>query len=799
MFETAKDLTIEAAVSASARLADTPSSARPAEISKLLNSRIEKDVSNGMKCVISMMSRDDNALPYFADVVKNITSNNAKVRNMVMIYTTRYAEIEPDTALLAINSIQKALSDKNPNTRSMSIKSLSAIRISSIAPILQLCVKRTVTDNSPLVRSSTAIAIGKVYEIDKQGSKQLFEYLAKLLADTEPMVVGTAIKSFVKIMGQTELSQWKWSMIHGHYRRFCKLLPEFDEWSRSIAIDLLTDYARLFLPRPKLYVGEESIDIPETMNGFPEEYDVTMDSDLELLINSMSSLVKSNAPFVLFSIVRSLVSLAPSKTLKQFNIPTILCAMATDSENTPINLFALQAISTICEFDKTLFQSQYRSLFIFPSDSVDVAKTKLDILSSLVDESNVKYIIEELKYNAIESWDLSVASESIKAIGRCSQVSTEWNRKILKWCLNNIKNAKGEALNEFLTVIRYLIQVQQQMKTNEATKNKEISKIVYNLSLILKDSTLKLPSDAIASIIWIIGEFTKECDNEIAPDVLRVLLKTFAEESENVRYQTLILASKLYSISLDEYKNSQGDSPEQIDEFKSSNIISQMFSYAITLAKADPSFDTRDRARMIDVLLNGSNNSTELASLFLQVPKSAPIMSSLTANNVQGKVLGKFFKVPDWQDTTTLPPASIRKELAVQENKLTASIGSKVTASTITKKIGELPNTKHSVSSLHYNPVKKNDYKLESLDDFFGDESEEDSDSEDVDSDSEEEEDDEEDDEEEEEEEEEEYEDDEVEEEENDEDEDDSDSSGIPQQQYEEVSSDEEESNLLEK
>ena len=60
-----------------------------------------------------LITREEDALPYFADVVKNITNSDPKIRQLVIIYLTKYAEVEPDTALLSINSIQKSLNDKD--------------------------------------------------------------------------------------------------------------------------------------------------------------------------------------------------------------------------------------------------------------------------------------------------------------------------------------------------------------------------------------------------------------------------------------------------------------------------------------------------------------------------------------------------------------------------------------------------------------------------------------------------------------------------------------------------------------
>lgn len=738
MFESAKDLTIEAAVSASSRLADTPGALRPQEISKLLNSRAERDVLNGMKCVISMMSRGEDGLPYFADIVKNITSANSKVRNLVLVYITRYAEMEPDTALLSINSIQKSLSDKNPISRANSIKSLSGIRIPTISPILLLCIKRTVNDNSALVRASTAIAIGKIYEIDKSNAKPLIEYLNKLLADSDTQVVGTALKAYAKLAPQITLAQKRWAPIHGHFRRFCSILSEFDEWAQATAIDLLTDYSRLFLPRPKLYIrdGENvTIDLPDDLSTVSQyKYDVSFDDDLKLFLDALSDLCYTNSEFVLLSIVRALISLTPVSTIKEYDVASVLCGMMSNSHNNQLELFSLETISLLCQVDKGIFVPHYRRLYIFPTDSVAVATLKLGLLSQLVDASNIKNILEELKYNALESSNSSISKDAIKAIGRCATISNEWNQKILKWCLQNIKNTKGDVLNELLTVIRYLIQNQQELTVDEAVRNKEITKIVYNLSLILYDETVDLAADAKASIIWIIGEFTKECDNEIAPDVLRILLKDFSNEPEAVRYQCLVLAAKLYSIILDEFKNTHEDSPEVINEFADTNIISKMFKHTLTLCKYDPSYDTRDRARMVNILLNSGSEQSQLASLFLQAPKPPPIVTSEVSNYNRNKVLLRFFKVPDWEDQQSLLPSSVRKELPIQENKLSGGAISSGITNSISKKIGEIPNTNHSISSQQFhrneNKVQKPSYQLQSLDEFFGNGEEEEDDEE---------------------------------------------------------------------
>ncbi|GMG04723.1 unnamed protein product [[Candida] boidinii] len=115
----------------------------------------------------SSISKENELLKYFPHVIKNINTTNIKIKRLVFIYLLRLNHLQPDTALLSINAIQKSLSDKDCISRALSIRCLSGIKIPAILPILLLSIKKTITDFSPLVRSSSAIAIVKCYELDK--------------------------------------------------------------------------------------------------------------------------------------------------------------------------------------------------------------------------------------------------------------------------------------------------------------------------------------------------------------------------------------------------------------------------------------------------------------------------------------------------------------------------------------------------------------------------------------------------------------------------------------------------------
>ncbi len=96
--------------------------------------------------------------------MKNVASHNLEIRKLVYIYLLRYAEQEPDLALLSINTFQKDLSDPNPLIRAMALRVLSGIKVLMISSIVMLAIKKCAADISPYVRKAAALAIPKLYQ-----------------------------------------------------------------------------------------------------------------------------------------------------------------------------------------------------------------------------------------------------------------------------------------------------------------------------------------------------------------------------------------------------------------------------------------------------------------------------------------------------------------------------------------------------------------------------------------------------------------------------------------------------------
>ena len=739
MVESAKNLSFDVASAVTSKLGESPKASRPKEVSKLLNSRLERDNLSGMKYVILSISKGEDGSIYFADVVKCITSSNVIVKSLVLIYLTKYAEIEPDTALLSINSIQKSLNDRISKVRAISIRSLAGINLPSIVPILQICIKKTILDKSPLVRESASIAIAKTYLIEgisRSQKRDLLESLFQLLLDTNVQVVGTSFKAFCTILTRLPFEE-RWKPIHANFRRFCRIISELDEWTQAYLIHTLTEYSRIFLPKPTLFYqeGQEAaFQLPEKYSDLPHnDYEVAMDSDLELFINSLKLLIFSRSDFVVLAISKAFFLLMPPKVFKGLKLGTFLVRVASSSADIESIHFALKTILTISSSDRTIFAPYYKYFYVLPTDSLDISLIKLQILCSLVDGYNVNYILAEIKYYIITAENLIIARKAANLLCSCADISDELSKKILKWCLSHVKKVRNPIGIDLLSVIRYFLQKSQDL--NDANQKDEVIKINQKLASVLLDENVNLESGARATIIWIIGDSTHRIDNLVGPDVLRILSRNFSFRPDAERYQILILAAKCLCHEVNKVQRSREITDADITYFWETHIVPKLFSHIYHLSRYDNSFDTRDRARMLVALLNPGVRHSELASLLLQVPKSVPRISRDLddPNDRPDHLYQRYYQVSDWSDPATQPSASIRKEAQVRENVLGGArnaVSSKSTSPAPYPHLTTGIRKEEAQKDLLRRRAAESKFRLQSLDEFFASDESDQSDSE---------------------------------------------------------------------
>ncbi|CAI4063020.1 hypothetical protein SKDZ_07G5010 [Saccharomyces kudriavzevii ZP591] len=747
--DTAKVITREAAAVATSKLGESSyayysQNINPQQLFTLLNSRNSREIRDAMKRIISIMASDDDSIDvqvYFADVVKNITTNDTKVKRLIHLYLLRFAENDPNLTLLSINSLQKSLSDSSSELRCFALSALSDLKMSSLAPIVLHTVKKLVTDPSAMVRGEVALAIIKLYRAGKhEYHEELLEILNFLMADTDPKVISCAIFAFKECYAD------HLELLHGHFRRYCKVIRQLDSWSQSYLIELLIKYCEQFLPKPTVVDKSSegslrSCPLPDRYNEIEYPlYDVVNHPDLDLFLKSLNGLIYSSNPAVILSCCNALYQLASPMQMKNTRFIEALVRTVTTTTNQGNKEMLLQAVHFLSILDQTLFLPFIKKFFLLPTDPIVVSVWKIQILSMLINESNVKEIFKELKYY-VGSAHLpeKVVIMAVKGLSQCGRLSTSWESHVMKWLINHMEshNLSASVLDAYVNVIRMLVQ------KNPAKH----LRIIFKLADLLA-AQRSLADNARAGIVWLFGEIAS-IEFKICPDVLRKLIPNFPEEGPETRCQILVLSAKLLSYDIDNFKQAQnlanGDS--NAEEYNqnhtyydfSSSRISQMYNAVLYLAKYDDEFDIRDRARMVSSLFD--SGKYEIVSLLLQAPKPTTRNDDFIISarlEIHAPEIRNFFKVLPWNTEISEADNDVRVGVPLKDyNKYKKSFSSQSfisansarsftsTSNANSAGINDDSNDgngisgKSNINTFASQNGKK--YRLQSLDEFFSD------------------------------------------------------------------------------
>jgi vesicle coat complex subunit len=618
-----------------------------------------------------MMYRKHKTLPFFSSVVKNVASPNIEIKKLVYIYLIHHAEEEPDLALLSINTIQKSLSDTNPQVRALALKTMSGIRVPVISQIVSLAIKKGVADMSPHVRKAAALAIPKCYRLDPSQSPQLIEYLTILLGDRQYYVAGAAVAAFLEVCPE------RIDLIHKHYRSLVKKIVDMDEWSQLATMRLVAIYARKCFPRSRQASQKAKQPSSSQSGGMDDFYGDTSatgsgqtsgstNPDLLLFLNSIKPLLSSRNAGVVIAVTRCYVDIGTPDYVKLATGPLI--ALLRSAQD--IQQLALYNIVSVCLMRPQDFVKYASHFLVRSTDSQNVWELKLELLTIIFPHSPIhikSLILKELEHFSQGS-DKALVREAVRAIGRCAQSDPKTAPRCLKLLLGQITSLDGTLAAESLTVIRHLIQ--QDAEGHVGT--------VVRLAKNLDSAT---DPQARATIIWLVGEFSGlNGEDNIAPDVLRILLKDFANESEAAKRQILLLAAKVYLHHLNRQseagpKEHSGDGEEERPETPppDTHTIARLWEYTLLLVRYDTSYDLRDRARMYKALLA----VPQLATLMLLAPKPAPQAPSPSESR-KGFALGSatlvlagdtgthglqgYSTLPDWVEPGSEPDPRLRED-----------------------------------------------------------------------------------------------------------------------------------------
>ncbi|RKP03596.1 hypothetical protein CXG81DRAFT_9433, partial [Caulochytrium protostelioides] len=545
-----------------ARLDDT-SDDRLHEIRQQLNNRFERDKLDGMRRLIALIAKGRDVSDFFPDVVKNVASSSFELRKLVYIYLLRYADAEPDLALLSINSFQRDIADRNPVIRAMALRVMSSIRVPVIAPLMTVALRKAVTDLSPYVRRTAATAIAKCYALDPACRDELMDCLRTLLTDASTLVVGHAT-SESRFNDDGEPHADMDAMLHPVYRRLCAILIDADEWSQIDMMQLLMRYARRCFTEDDAHATPEAR--PTTLDEAPPATSsaAARAADLRLFIDACYPFVLARNPSVVLTAMAVFDSLGTNADRAHI-VPALVRLLYTD---TATKRLVLDAILRIAEHHPQLVTPYMRHFTVYESDPLPIREPTPGASTPRLDVAAASTPAWDASHGAHDD-DIAVLAMTLRAMGRLAMRHPAHQRSCLRTLLDVLARhgrASPPIAAEAVTAIRLLVQT---------APTHERMAVVRRLVASFQQTE----GESKAVILWLVGQYAADHALGLAAEVLRLALTTFIDEAVAVRYQIINLAVKVWAAL--------------------TRQIQLMAQYALALASRDACWDLRDRARFL--------------------------------------------------------------------------------------------------------------------------------------------------------------------------------------------------------
>lgn len=292
---------------------------------QMLESNKDEVKLEAMRCVTVMTAKGKLTVPrtLFPHIVKNVSSKNPELKKLIYLYLTNFADQEPDLALLPVASLQKSLKSPNPLLRSSALKVLTSMRLNILSAILMATLRNSVNDLSPYVRKTVAHSIIKIYRLDPSLRSDLIEYIERLFNDKNSMVLSSAVAAYEVVCPD------RLDLILKHYRRFCFILADCNEWGQTLMLKILVRFILKTCARTK--------------NGITG----SADHDPKILLRSAKPLVHSNNSAVVMAVIKLFIAIANHNEVRSTITRPLIRLLYSHREIQLVVLKMIQDLTTL--------------------------------------------------------------------------------------------------------------------------------------------------------------------------------------------------------------------------------------------------------------------------------------------------------------------------------------------------------------------------------------------------------------------------------------------------------------------
>lgn len=519
------------------------------ELKDELHSSSKEKKKEAVKKVIAAMTVGKDVSSLFPDVLNCMQTGSIELKKLVYLYIINYAKVQPELAILAVNTFFKDSMDPNPLIRALAIRTMGYIRLEQITEYLVDPLRRSCSDPDPYVRKTAAICIAKLYDIsptlmEEQG---FFSLLKEMLKDQSATVVANAIASLLEIY-ETSISK-------GH--QLASLRSSGGGEGRREEDASLSEEQRFY----RLAFSEvEKHQILQALNECTEwgqiyilnvvaEWKVASDRDCEQIIDRLTSRLSHANPAVVLSAVRAILNLlrncreegrqqAGASTLRKLRPPLVTLLTTSPPE---VQYVVLRSVQLIVQSHPGFFESEMKLFYCKYKDPVYIKIEKLNLLFRMVSADTANNLLKELKEYSTDT-NIEFSRNAIKIIAlistkfketapRCCQIITE---------LITTSSHQDHIIQEGIISLRDILRSYPQLSASVA-------------SVLMDLSDCIVEPESRSALVWIIGEVYEFVQgpkpspkNETLNDCLQYFVDVFVEEPVPVQLQILTTVVKCF-------------------------------------------------------------------------------------------------------------------------------------------------------------------------------------------------------------------------------------------------------------
>ena len=489
------------------------------ELNQLRDALDSNDISTRKKaakrvCSIMRTGDRDNIGLLFSSMLRCVKTDDIELKRLVYHYIVTYSLEESEQSIMVVNTFIQDMQDSNPLIQALAIRTMSRIKIDTVAESMIIPLKKVLHDRDPYVRKTAALAVSKLFEVipETVENSDLFDSLIQLLHDDNPLVISNTTASIL------EINERRTTPIHIFDRN--TIMPVLSAignsscWCQAILFDALAKYE----PED----SEEASNLIERLIPF---------------LKSADSVVIVGA-FKCIFLFMDYTDQRPQDLFPSI-LPPFIGLVSGDASDPEIQYVVLRTLSLfVCKYPKAL-SKEVRLFFCKYNDPSYIKLEKLYIIVTIANALNVDLVLDEFN-EYTNSVDVHFVRKTVKCIGQIALKLSTASRRCVSILVKLVEGKAEYAVEESIIVLCDLLRKYPG----------DFESVIG--TICSKAENVKDP-EAKASLIWILGEY---CGLIEKVDVLLdPFLDTFHDENPEVQLQIITAVVKAYLEKLDDTKD----------------------------------------------------------------------------------------------------------------------------------------------------------------------------------------------------------------------------------------------------